>query len=429
MISRVLITGYLVLAGCARPATSGLAPEGRPGIVQTQTIPTPGVWAQPGGNARRTGSGPVEGPAKPRLQWTSSNTASIGGTRGSFGPVLYSDGTVVGVDGQTASALRPDGKRRWIYHIPDGEMADSCSLAVGKGGMVYIPTQRVQYCLNPSLGRNAAPGLHAVDAHGRLVWKYSEAEATSSPIIGRNGHVYLGTINREVVEFTPHGAVIRRWPMPTSTSILGSLALWEQKTGVSIYGAADGAVWLARGDGSSAHRTLAQPADALGWVPGLAVDEKRKAIYVLFSSGVLYALDAGDLSVKWKLRLPGEVRAPLALGETSIYAGGADIWDAKGTSAKHHHIFYRIDYQGIIRRRIPLISDLSTAPAIDAKGRVYLTQVAEGSPEEKHAGYLYCLNAGGDVLWKFPLSPDESEISAPVLGPGKTIYCVGRRAY
>ncbi len=143
-------------------------------------VPGLHLWAAERHDAQGTRFAPVSGPSAPQILWSVSHPPGFSG-----GPVVRSDGIIIiaGVDKQLL-AFEPDGRLLWQKELaeePVGTPALDASggiyVADKKGGLSYIP-----------FDENARPG-----------WRYQPQptrEATSGPVVARNGNIYYTVIDK-----------------------------------------------------------------------------------------------------------------------------------------------------------------------------------------------------------------------------------------
>ena len=93
-------------------------------------------------------------------------------------------------------ALNPDGSLKWSYQT-GGEVYSSP--AIGADGTVYVGScDGKVYALNPD---------------GSLKWSYTTGDSVySSPAIGADGTVYVGSGDGKVYAFNKTGPVTSAWP-------------------------------------------------------------------------------------------------------------------------------------------------------------------------------------------------------------------------
>jgi outer membrane protein assembly factor BamB len=381
----------------------------------------PGVWPLFRGNAANTGKGGVVGPLAPRLKWSSTGFLNATGVT-DIAPVLSADGTLFCVCVYAVYAVRPDGTIRWTYKFPGVDFGGLHSPAVGKGGVLFVPTERHYSDMRlPFDRRSNDPGLYALDPTGRLLWKYAEGEPTTSPLIDRQGLIYLGTPNG-VVALVQKGQVVRRWPVATETH--GSIALKQTGQNTLVYYSVGRHLYVLKPDGGIRKATL----PGQGGVVGLAISERHDAAYALASDRVLLRVDATNMRVKWRFPLDGEVGAHPAVADSAIYVGCRDTHPqsySDKSPVKHCHSLYAINHRGRLLWKFTLPGGLDTAPAVDGRGDIYVTVESE----MENASFLYCIKPDGSQRWRLALPEPYRILSSPIIGNNQTVYCYHNKAH
>ena len=155
---------------------------------------------------------------------------------------------------------------------------------------------------------------------------------TSSPALGSDGTVYVGSFDGKLHALDP-GTGAERWSFPTAAHIYSSPALASDAQGntTAIYiGSADGSVYAVRPDGSLIWRYETGEPVRSSPVIGRAPKGDGKIVYVGSSNGKLYALDAATgaaLVVRHdaggrRLRDRNDLNGSPALGKRGVYIGG-----------------------------------------------------------------------------------------------------------
>jgi outer membrane protein assembly factor BamB len=225
----------------------------------------------------------------------------------------------------------------------------------------------------------AAPMLHLDWAHtGRSKFRGPQKEpkevariatdgaVVGQPAIGDDGTAYFGSHDRQVraASLDAAGAAALRWTRPTQDL-----------------------VWCS---------------PALG--PG-------GALYVGSDDDHLYALDAGDGSVRWSFQA-GPCRKGITVGpESSRCDVDAVTIGPDGTIYLAADGAYALKPDGTLRFRFALKSHCAGAPAVGPDGTVYV-----GCQD----GALYALGPDGTKRWEFRTGGDVD--SAPAVGDDGTVY-------
>jgi outer membrane protein assembly factor BamB len=424
-------------AGGGAPGATGGADSG------------PGVWPQMRANAQNTGQAMVPGPTLPSLKWRSPKLQATQGAGGYVGPVLAHDGTLFCAIGPLIRAVRPDGKIRWTYAVRARDQIQ-VGPAVTPSGVLLVATRAGESDM-PGLwellhwNQKSEPGIYALDPRGRLLWKYAGGSAQASPVIDRQGRIYLalddsplGSSNGRLVVLSPQGHVLRQWTVPTDG--LSAIALWERKEGPWIYYlTTEGALllpqprkllYLFRPDRPIRKAEIPAPGVRMC---ELVLSQKEQALYGLVvgreDAFFLYSIDATSLKVRWRFPLDGEVRAWPVVTEGAVYVGSSDTHSQRPPppppTVTHHHTLYAISHRGKLRWKRTLQGSINTSPAADARGDIYLTLRSE---KDKN-NYLLCMRPDGTERWRFKVASPFEPLSPPVIGDQRTVYFYGQRAY
>jgi len=346
------------------------------GMASAQLASAP--WPMAHGNAQHTGRSAYVGPSSsPTVKWE----VGFPGLRSS--PVIGPDGTVYLSSRRTFYAFDPaDGSERWSYELPAIMRRNSAALdvygrifigardnrlwALGSAGQLlwyYIVGNDGDVNTSAAIAPDGTVYMvgtwngivHALTPdNGTLIWKQSIGEAViySSPALGLDGTVYVGTTNGHLHAKTSTGHF-----------------KWETQVGRIRFGApavgADGTVYMGSREGLSAvdpDGNLLWRFDTGAWVastPAIAADG---TIYV-GSFAAFHAVDPEGNEL-WRYEAG---RGNGFYGSPVIDANG-DIYVASGKR------LISLDHNGELRweflpsRPRKIIS----TPAIAADGSLYL---------------------------------------------------------
>ena len=174
----------------------------------------------------------------------------------------------------------------------------------------------------------------SLDPAGNLRWQtFTPGYVTSSPALGSDGTVYVGSFDRAMHALDPATGA-ERWSFPTADHIYSSAALAADRSGATsaIYiGSADGSVYALRPDGTELWRYDTGDPVRSSPVIGRAPHGDGRIVYVGSSNGRLYALDAETGRRRWSfdttpnnkaLADRNDLNGSPALGKRGVYIGG-----------------------------------------------------------------------------------------------------------
>jgi outer membrane protein assembly factor BamB len=270
-------------------------------------------------------------PRKRRIAWTFQPTLPpVGGQEVSWwegNPAIGPGGRIyVGNTGGAAYAINPDGTQRW---------------ASPRGQSVWT---------TPAFGQGTESGnsfwgsvdLYAfsLDQNGQLRWQtFTPGYVTSSPTLGSDGTVYVGSFDHRLYALDPDTGEAR-WSFLTDAHIYGSPALGsgpQGETSAIYIGSADGSVYALDPSGRLLWRYDTGDPIRSSPVVGRKPRGSGQIVYVGSSNGKLYALDAATGGRRWSfdttprnpaLRDRNDLNGSPALGRRGIYIGGEHgrIW-------------------------------------------------------------------------------------------------------
>lgn len=316
-------------------------------------------------------------PVLSRLEWAFQTRGEVW-TR----PAVAPDGDLyVGVRDGLLYAIGPDGDQRWTWDAGAAVMTDA---AVGPDGVLYFAAGRLVVAVGPDgaerwrtdaggqVGSSPAMsangrwlylgtydrtvlGLRATD--GEVLWSFeTNGDVLSSPAVGPDGIVYIGSHDGFVYALGPEGTEEWRWetsgevwggPRVTSTGriVVGSndeyvysltgfgSKVWEHHVRGGVWGrpaeGADGTLYV----GSTSRRLYALAPDGTerwqvatgGIASSSPVVDAAGTIYIGSTDGRLYAISP-DGEVRWTFATEGQILGSPALSpdQRVVYVGSTD---------------------------------------------------------------------------------------------------------
>ena len=223
-------------------------------------------------------------------------------------PVLGADGTIYVGDieggGNNFFALNPNGTQKWAKNTG---MSIQGSPAIGQNGWIYTPTGPYYGAAGVTTANN---GIYGCTPDGQGHWSPIGAGSLSSPAIGADGTVYMGSENNQVYAFSPN--LTLKWTYHTGDVVRSTPAI-----------GADGAIYV----GSDDHK--------------------------------LYALNPNG-SVRWTFATGDKIRSSPAIGaDGTIYFGSLDQY------------FYALNPNGSLLWKLPTGTGVYSSPTIGADGTLY----------------------------------------------------------
>jgi outer membrane protein assembly factor BamB len=273
----------------------------------------------------------------------------------------------------------------------------STSPALGANGLLYI--------------QDSTDTVYALDAAtGAMQWQYSadpKGGAPSSPAIGSDGTVYVGSANG--LHAIDGGTGVIRWVFGAGADFMTyrSPAIGANGTLYAV-GLTQGSKVFAI-DPSTGGQIWESP--LLDYVDQSAVIGVDGTIYVgsngLSSSSTLYALDAANGAIKWTFGLGDSHRFKVAA------ASDGTVYVAAGMIGLPNGVLYAVDGgTGLMKWSYVSTESLDSLPALTSDGAIYV-----GSGE----GPLYAIDAAtGKKMWDFLLGGDVARSLA--IGADGTIY-------
>lgn len=224
-----------------------------------------------------------------------------------------------------------------------------------------------------------------------LQWSYTTGDGLySSPVLGADGTVYVGSNDKHLYAFYPDGSL--RWSYPTGDWVWGSPTLGVD--GTVYVGSFDGKLYAISPTGY-----LLWAFQTGNWVRSSPAVGADGTIYVGSRDRKLYAINQ-DGSLKWSYKTGDAVdSSPALAADGTIYIGSDDFY------------LYAMHPDGTLRWRYLTGDMVWSAPAIAEDGTVYV-----GSYDDK----LYALNPDGTLKWAYLTGFKVG--SSPAIGPDGTVY-------
>ncbi len=239
---------------------------------------------------------------------------------------------------------------------------------------------------------------------GTPIWEFETGDGVrSSPAIGTDGTVYVGSYDRKLYAINGKSGV-KLWEFETGSYVFSSPAIGS-----------DGTVYVGSGD-KKLYAINGKTGDKLWeFQTGAEVNSSPAigsdgTVYVGSSDNKLYAIN-GKSGVKlWEFETGGSVRSSPAIGsDGTVYVGSYDnkLYAINGKS-------------GVKLWEFETGGNVTSSPAIGSDGTVYV-----GSSDYK----LYAINGKSGVkLWEFETGG--FVLPSPAIGSDGTVYVgsVGQKA-
>jgi len=221
-------------------------------------------------------------------------------------------------------------------------------------------------------------------------WVIPFDRGDSSPAVGADGMIYLGSFGQNLWAVAPNG--VPRWQFKTGSEIKSSPAVGAD--GTIYFGCRDRKFYAVTPEGKK------KWAFATGaWVDSSPALGRDGTIYFGSWDKHFYALNP-DGSLKWQFETGGEIDSSPAVGaDETIYFGS------------HDKKLYALAPDGQKRWEYATGGQIISSPALNGAGVIYFTSVD---------GFCYALNADGSLRWR--LKTGGATESSPVIGSDGTVY-------
>lgn len=263
------------------------------------------------------------------------------------------------------------GSIRWYLKVR-GDV-DS-SPAIGEDGTVYIGSDD--------------GNLYAISPNGSLKWKFkTSGDVNSSPAVGEDEAVYFGSDDGYLYA-VKNGKII--WKFKADSGIDSSPAV--ENDGTIYFGTLGGYLYAVRNGKLLWRLPLG---DSIYSSPAVA----DGTIYIGSLNGVMYAVSRTG-TIKWFLKTHGSIYSSPSIGhDGTVYFGSED-----GS-------LYAVRSDGSIKWKVNLGDVIYSSAAVDRYGNIYI-----GSWD----GYLYKIGENGKIIWKIKIG--KSIFSSPAIGDDGNLY-------
>jgi outer membrane protein assembly factor BamB len=221
-------------------------------------------------------------------------------------------------------------------------------------------------------------------------WLITLGITDSSPAVGSDGTIYLGTFNQKLWAVDSNG--VSRWQFKTGSEIKSSPAIGGD--GTIYFGCRDRKFYAVSPKGKKKWEFATG-----AWVDSSPALGRDGTIYFGSWDKHFYALNP-DGTLKWQFETGGEIVSSPAVGaDENIYFGS------------HDKKFYSLAPDGRKRWEYATGGQIISSPALNGDGVVYFTSLD---------GFCYALNEDGSLRWR--LKTGGATESSPVIGADGMIY-------
>lgn len=259
-------------------------------------------------------------------------------------------------------------------------------------------------------------GVSTIHAHttGGALWSYPTAKGIfSSPVVGADGTVYVGSADRTFYALHPDGTLA--WKT-TCGELIDSAALLDDR-GHVYFGSGDSKLraldaktgeplWTVTADDPAANGAV------INWFEGNVGIGADGTLYVPNDNYFIYALDRDSGAAKWKFKTPNQTWSLPAVDRAgNLYVGNNNMVPILG------HNTFAIAPDGSQRWGVSTLGTVAASPMLTASGLVVV-----GAFD----GYVYAYDQQGVQKWAFgardhvyastSLLPDGSIVAAAADG-------------
>lgn len=409
-LTSALVLVVVAFASCGgeeepRPLQGGDEASVDPGFTGSDetgpdTEPSPGNVCGNGGGLSPSAPWPLRGGCTTRAGWSAlpgptnaviaySVALPVGDSSPALGPlgvawVGTKDGDIV--------AITNTGSVRWA-HRTGGPIGSSPALDVD-GNAIVGSADGVLYAIAPEDAQGAGDAgvsdAGVLHPPAKVVFKLAVGPIASSPVIGGDGTIYVGTTEGALIAVPRSGGAVS-WRATTNDTRGSSPALGQDGT---IYvGSVDRKLYALTATGDT--KWALDLGSPIHGSPAVGGDG---SVYIGTSDGRLHAVDPAG-AVRWTYAAGGAITGAPAVYAGAVYVGSAD---AKLHAVSTEDGAGRWTYATSGAVATPVIGEDGTIYVGSADGRVYAI-TPKGS-------LFYAVNVKGAVT------------SAPAIGPGPALY-------
>ena len=278
-----------------------------------------------------------------------------------------------------------DGTQKWAVET---EGMINSSPAIGSDGTIYVGSED--------------SNLYAINPDGNLKWKFETTRysmVNCSPAIGSDGTIYVGSWDRNFYAVNSDGTLkwvfyVENYVHHSSPAISSDGTIY-----IGTYGTV-GDKYLFAINSNGTLKWKFQVGDEIESSPAIGSDG---TIYVGSRDNYLYAINP-DGTLKWTFLTTGDVDSSPAIGsDGTIYVGSND------------KNLYAINPNGTMKWAFLTDGSVRSSPAIGSDGIIY---VKSGLSYD----YLYAINPNGTLKWECKTGTSWVDHSSPAIGSDSIIY-------
>ncbi len=273
-----------------------------------------------------------------------------------------------------------DGTLKWSFWT---NQAIYSSPTIGSDGTIYVGSITSKF--------------HAINPDGTEKWQFNTGgDIASSPAIGSDGTIYVGSGDSNLYAIRPNGT--EKWKFSTGGFIDSSLLIGSD--GTIYFGSSDNRLYAVNPNGTE--KWSFSTTDDVNSSPAIGSDG---TIYVGSQDNNLYAVNPNGTE-KWHFSTEDWVdSSPAIASDGTIYVGS------------HDNNLYSLYPNGTKKWHFSTSSSVASSPAIGSDGTIYV-----GSGDSN----LYAVRPNGTEKWNF--STGDFIDSSPSIGSDGTIY-IGSEDY